>query len=64
VNTIKVLGEDMKEPIIVQKVLRSPPMIFNPNISALEERTNLFTLSMDEIHKIVTTYEMRIEKEN
>jgi hypothetical protein len=64
VNTIKGLGEEMKEPIIVQKVLRSLPMRFDPKISALEERTDLDTLSMDELHGILTAYEMRIEQEN
>jgi hypothetical protein len=38
VNVIKGLGEEMKEPIIVQKVLRSLPLIFDLNISALGER--------------------------
>jgi hypothetical protein len=65
VNTIKGLGEEMKEPvIIVQKVLRSLPMRFDPNISSLEERTDLDTLSMDELHGILTAYEMRTEQEN
>jgi hypothetical protein len=50
--------------MIVQKVLRSLPMRFDPNMLALEERKYLDTLSMDELHGIFTTYEMRIEKEN
>jgi hypothetical protein len=58
------LGEEMKEPIIVQKVLRSLPMRYDLKISSLEEREYLATLSMDELHGILTTYEMRIEKEN
>jgi hypothetical protein len=58
------LGEEMKEPIIVQKVLRSLPMRYDPKISSLEERVDLATLSMDELHGILTTYEMRIEKDN
>jgi hypothetical protein len=36
VNAIVGLGEEIKEYVIVQKVLRSLPMIFNPKISALE----------------------------
>jgi hypothetical protein len=35
-NAIIGLGEEIEESIIVQKVLRSLPMRFNPNISALE----------------------------
>jgi len=54
----------MKEPIIVQKVLSYLPMRYDPKISSLEERVDLATLSMDELHGILTTYEMRIEKDN
>jgi hypothetical protein len=35
-NAIIGLGEEIEEFVIVQKVLRSLPMIFDPNISALE----------------------------
>jgi hypothetical protein len=58
------LGEEIKESIIVQKVLRSLPMRFDPDISALEERAYLKSISMDELHGIFTTYEMRNEQEN
>jgi hypothetical protein len=39
VNAIIGLGEEIKESVIVQKVLRSLPMRFNPKISTLEERS-------------------------
>jgi hypothetical protein len=39
-------------------------MRFNPNISALEERSDLNSISMDELHGIFTAYEMRTEQEN
>jgi hypothetical protein len=58
------LGEEIKESVIVQKVLRSLPMIFDPKISSLEERSDLNSISMDELHGIFTAYEMRIEHEN
>jgi hypothetical protein len=64
VNVIKGLGEEIKEPVIVQKVLRSLPMRFDPKISSLEEREDLATLSMDELHGILTAYEMRTEQDN
>jgi hypothetical protein len=35
-NVIIGLGEEIEEYVIVQKVLRSLPMRFNPEISALE----------------------------
>jgi hypothetical protein len=61
VNGIKILGEDVDESIIVKKVLRSLPMRFDPNISTLEDRTNLDSISMDELHGIFASYEMRKE---
>ena len=64
VNEILVLGEEIKESIIVQKVLIYLPMRFHPKILTLEERANLNSISMDELHGIFTTYEMRIEHEN
>jgi hypothetical protein len=39
-------------------------MRFDPKISALEEREDLNSISMDELHGIFTAYEMRTEKEN
>jgi hypothetical protein len=64
VNAIIGLGEEIEESVIVQKVLRSLPMRFNPKISALEERSDLNSIRMDELHGIFTAYEMRTEQEN
>jgi hypothetical protein len=64
VNAIIGLGEEIEESVIVQKVLRSLPMRFNPKISTLEERSDLNSISMDELHGIFTAYEMRTEQEN
>jgi hypothetical protein len=64
VNAIIGLGEEIEESVIVQKVLRSLPMRFNPKISTLEERSNLNSISMDELHGIFTAYEMRTQQEN
>jgi hypothetical protein len=63
-NAIIGLGEEIEEYVIVQKILRCLPMRFNPKISALEERSDLDSISMDELHGIFTAYEMRIEQEN
>jgi hypothetical protein len=63
-NAIRGLGEEVDESIIVQKVLRSLPMRFDPKISALEERTYMDSISMDELHGIFTAYEMRTKQEN
>jgi hypothetical protein len=61
VNAIIGLGQEIEESIIGQKVLRSLPMRFNPKISELEEISDLNSISMDKLHGIFTTYEMRIE---
>jgi hypothetical protein len=58
------LGEEIEESVIVQKVLRSLPMRFNPKISTLEEISDINSIRMDELHGIFTTYEMRTEQEN
>jgi hypothetical protein len=63
-NTMRGLGETINNNIIVKKVLRSLPARFDSKISTLEERTNLDTLEMDELHVILTTYEMRTSSEN
>jgi hypothetical protein len=62
VNAIIGLGEEIEEYVIVQKILRSLPMRFNPKISALEERSDMDSISMDELHGIFTAYEMRTEQ--
>ena len=59
VNAIIGLGEEIEESIIVQKVLRSLPMRFNPKISTLEERSDLNSIRMEELHGIFTAYEIR-----
>ena len=56
-NAIIRLGEEIEEYVIVQKVLRSLPMRFNPKISALEKRSDLNSISMDELHGIFTEQE-------
>jgi hypothetical protein len=47
VNEIIGLGEEIEESVIVQKVLRSLPMGFNPKISTLEERSDLNSIIME-----------------
>jgi hypothetical protein len=61
INEILRLGEEIKESVIVQKVLRYLPMRFYPKISILEERVDLNSISMDELHGMFNSYEMRNE---
>jgi hypothetical protein len=64
VNAILGLGEEIEESVIVQKILGSLPMRFNPKISGLEERSALDSINMDKLHEIFIAYEMRTEQEN
>ena len=61
VNTIRGLGEEVDEAIIVRKILRTLPKRCNPKIYALEERTHLKTVTIDHLHGTLVAYEMRIE---
>jgi hypothetical protein len=61
VNTIRGLGERIENLVIVQNILRSLVMRFDPKISSLEEIQDPATLSMDELHGILATYEMRTQ---
>jgi hypothetical protein len=46
-NAIIGFREEIEESVIVQKVLRSILMRFNPKISTLEERSDLDSISME-----------------
>ena len=59
-NTIKGLGETIDEKFVVQKVLKTLPSRFDPTISDIEEMKYFDSLTMDELHGILTSYEMRI----
>ncbi|KAJ8636298.1 hypothetical protein MRB53_010565 [Persea americana] len=61
-NSIRELGEEIKEPVIVKKVLRSLQPRFDSKVSAIEEAKDLNAFSMDELHGSFTAYEMRIGK--
>eukprot|EP00253_Pinus_taeda_P026007 PITA_26007 len=59
VNCMKNLGEEIKEAIVVEKVLRSLFPKFESKVSAIEEKENLRILTMSQLHGILTAYEMR-----
>eukprot|EP00253_Pinus_taeda_P001781 PITA_01781 len=59
VNCMKNLGEEIREAIVVEKVLRSLSPKFESKVSAIEEKENLRTLTMSQLHGILTAYEMR-----
>lgn len=49
--------------MIVQKVPMSLPLRFDAKVFATEEMKDLEKLTVDEMHEILTTYEIRIAKE-
>eukprot|EP00253_Pinus_taeda_P007767 PITA_07767 len=59
VNCMKNLGEEIKEAVVVEKVLRSLSSRFESKVSAIEEKENLQNLKMSQLHGILTAYEMR-----
>jgi hypothetical protein len=64
VNTIRGLGVEVSDNDIVEKILRTLPILYNPKVSTLEDRENLDKLTMDELYGIITTYELRLGHEN
>ena len=59
VNCMKILGEEVKEAVVVEKFLRSLSSRFESKVSAIEEKENLQNLKMSQLHGILTAYEMR-----
>ncbi|XP_043717542.1 uncharacterized protein LOC122665458 [Telopea speciosissima] len=62
VNSIRGLGEQLTNSVMVKKVLRTLPNFYNPKVSIIEKSKNLNSLNLDEVHRILTGYEMRIIK--
>eukprot|EP00253_Pinus_taeda_P009754 PITA_09754 len=50
VNCMKNLGEEIKEVVVVQKVLRSLSPKFESKVSAIEEKENLQKITMSQLH--------------
>ena len=59
VNVIRGIGGEIKEKDIVDKVLRTLPMRYDSKVSSLEEQDDLKLMTVDELHGIFTSYEMR-----
>eukprot|EP00253_Pinus_taeda_P031396 PITA_31396 len=56
---MKNLGEEVKEVVVVENVLRSLSPRFESKVSAIEEKEKLQDLKMSQLHGILTAYEMR-----
>lgn len=63
VNVIHGLGEEIEDKIVVNKVIRSFPTIFDSKISVIVESKDIDKYPMDDLHGELTTYEMRTCKE-
>jgi hypothetical protein len=53
----------IEEAMVVQKVLISLPLRIDAKVFSIEEMHELDKLTMDSLHGIQTTYEMRTKKE-
>jgi hypothetical protein len=56
VNEIRGLGVEVSDNELVENILRTLPMLFNPKVSTLEDRKNLYQLTMDELNGILKAY--------
>lgn len=63
VNYIRGLGVESKEYLVVHKVLRSLHKRYDSKILAIEETKDLTKMTLDELHAILTKYEMRIDED-
>eukprot|EP00253_Pinus_taeda_P008837 PITA_08837 len=59
INCMKNLGEEIKEVVVVEKVLRFLSPNFESKVSAIEEKQNLQNLTMSQLHEVLISYEMR-----
>ncbi|XP_042476297.1 uncharacterized protein LOC122057990 [Macadamia integrifolia] len=62
INSIRGLGEEVKDAVVVKKILRSLPYLYNPKVSTIEESKDLNTMKLDELHGTLIAYEMRMVK--
>ena len=64
VNVVRGLGEIVLDNEIVDKLLKTLPMVYNPKVSTLEDREDTNKLALDELYRILIAYELRIGREN
>ncbi|XP_043694335.1 uncharacterized protein LOC122645049 [Telopea speciosissima] len=56
------IGEQITDAVVVKKILRSAPEVYNAKVSAIEESRNLNQLSLNDLQANLTAYEMRMVK--
>ena len=52
------MGVELPEDELVENVLRTLPMAYNPKVSTLEDREKPEELTMDELYGILIAYEL------
>ncbi|XP_042488084.1 uncharacterized protein LOC122068275 [Macadamia integrifolia] len=62
INSIRGLGEELKDAVVVKKILRSLSDSYNPKVSAIEESKDLNTMKLDDLHGTLIAYEIRMVK--
>lgn len=58
-NCMKNLGKEIKEVILVEKILRSLSSKFELKVSAIEEKQDLQNITITQLHGILISFEMR-----
>ena len=53
------MGEEIKEATLVEKTLRSLSFTFESKVSIIAEKQDLQTITVTQLHGILTAYEMR-----
>lgn len=59
VNCMKNLGEEIKEVVLIEKVLKFLSAKFEPKVSAIEEKQDLQNITMMQLHRILIAFKMR-----
>ena len=58
------MGVEVPNYDLVEKILRKLPMKYDPKVSTLEDQQKLEDITLDELHGILTAYELRLGIDN
>ena len=59
VNSIREIGEELTDKPILKNILRSLPIRYDAKISTIKDSPKLDKITVDQLHGIFTSYEMR-----
>ncbi len=60
VNSMRGLGEEVKDPKIIRKILRSLLERFHPKVTAIEECHDLDKMKLEELIGSIQTFELKL----